>query len=297
MGKRIYNLEFFKKLAISKNGECLSTEYIACDKKLEFRCFLGHIWETKPQYLVNNNSWCPQCNKSHKDNIKTFQKIAIENGGECLSNKYINCRTKLNFRCDKGHIWKSTAHDVKYSKSWCPTCSNSIKLTIEEMQEIANKRGGKCLSEIYVDSHTKLLWECKHGHQWLAEPYRIKDLNNWCPICNESLGERTVSDYLKQKNISFEREKKFSDCKGKRQVLPFDFYLSEQNILIEFDGRQHYMPVNFRGCSNEQAQKTHLELIRNDKIKNEYCVDNNIRLIRIPHTIKNVEEHLNNVLR
>jgi hypothetical protein len=141
------------------------------------------------------------------------------------------------------------------------------------------------------------LWECKHGHQWLAEPYRIKDLNNWCPICNESFGERIIAEYLKQNNIPFEREKKFSNCKGKRQPLSFDFYLSEQNTLIEFDGRQHYMPVNFRGCSDEQAQKTYVELIENDKLKNKYCIDNNIQLIRIPHTIKNVEEHLDNILK
>ena len=48
MGKRIYNLEFFKNLAISKNGECISSEYIACNKKLKFKCSSGHIWETKP---------------------------------------------------------------------------------------------------------------------------------------------------------------------------------------------------------------------------------------------------------
>jgi thiol-disulfide isomerase/thioredoxin len=297
MGKRIYNLEFFKKLAISKNGECLSTEYIACDKKLKFKCSFGHIWETKPYYLVNNNSWCPQCNKSHKDKIETFQKIAIENGGECLSTEYINAKNKLKFKCGKGHIWESTANDIKYSKVWCPYCSNNAKLTIEEMQEIANKRGGKCLSETYIDSHTKLLWECKHGHQWMAKPCQIKNSNNWCPICKESLGERTISNYLKQNNILFEREKKFNDCKGKRQVLPFDFYLPEYSILIEFDGRQHYVPVNFYGCSNKQAQKTHIELIENDKLKNKYCIENNIQLIRIPHTIKNIEEHLNSVLK
>ena len=297
MGKRIYNLEFFKTLAISKNGECLSTEYIACDKRLKFKCSLGHIWETKPYYLVNNNSWCPQCNKSRKDNIETFKKIAIENGGECLSDKYVNCRNKLKFKCKQGHVWEATARDIKLSKSWCPVCSNSIKLTIEEMREIAIKRKGKCLSEVYINSHTKLLWKCEHGHQWYARPYDIKNSNKWCPICNESQGERKISNYLEQNNIIFEREKKFDDCKGKKYMLPFDFYLSEYNILIEFDGKQHYIPVNFYGCSDEQAQKIHLELIKNDKIKNKYCDDNNIHLIRIPYTIKNVEKYLNDKLK
>jgi hypothetical protein len=70
MGKRIYNLQYFKNLAITKGGECLSDEYISCVKKLTFKCDKGHVWETKPYYLVNNNSWCPKCSKTANNNIK-----------------------------------------------------------------------------------------------------------------------------------------------------------------------------------------------------------------------------------
>ena len=101
MGKRIYNLEYFKNLAISKGGECLSVEYIACNKKLLFKCKHDHIWETKPQDLVNSNSWCPKCSKTSKDDIELFKQIAIERGGECLSETYVNCKTKLSFKCVK----------------------------------------------------------------------------------------------------------------------------------------------------------------------------------------------------
>lgn len=72
---------------------------------------------------------------------------------------------------------------------------------------------------------------------------------------------------------------------------------TEYIICIEYDGEQHYKPINFNGCSNEQAQKIYLELIKNDEIKNKYCLDNNIQLIRIPYTVKNIEEHLNNKLQ
>ena len=297
MGNKKYDLEFFKNLAIERGGECLSTEYINCTKKLIFTCSIGHTWETKAHYLVNNNTWCPYCNKFHKDNIDVFKKIAEEREGECLSDKYVNAKSKLMFKCSKGHEWESTAHDVKYSKVWCPVCSNSVKLTIEKMQEIAVNRNGKCLSQEYVNSHTKLLWECERGHTWFAKPYSIKNSNNWCPICRESLGERTISEYLSRKNIMFEREKKFNNCRGIKQMLPFDFYLPEFNVLIEHDGKQHYIPVNFYGCSNEQAQKTFIELTTNDKIKEKYCLDNNIRLIRVSYTIKDIEEHLNNILK
>ncbi len=56
------------------------------------------------------------------------------------------------------------------------------KLTIEEMQKIAEERGGKCLSSIYVTSHRKLLWECAEGHQWEAIPKNVKR-GSWCPKC------------------------------------------------------------------------------------------------------------------
>ncbi len=56
------------------------------------------------------------------------------------------------------------------------------KLTIEEMRSIAEERGGKCLSNFYVNSQTKLLWECLKGHQWEATPNGIKS-GTWCPYC------------------------------------------------------------------------------------------------------------------
>jgi len=55
-------------------------------------------------------------------------------------------------------------------------------ITIKDMQEIAKKRGGKCLSDVYVNSQTHLLWECSKGHQWEAVPYSIKN-GHWCPKC------------------------------------------------------------------------------------------------------------------
>lgn len=292
MSNKKYNIEYFKNLAINKKGLCLSTEYISCASKLIFQCEQGHIWETKPYYLVNNNSWCPKCYKSYKDDIELFHNIAKENNGKCLSVNYINCKTKLTFQCQFGHIWEAKPHDIKYSKTWCPVCSNSIKLTIEEMQEIAKERNGKCLSTEYINSHSKLLWECEKGHQWLAKPYLIKNVKNWCPICKKSKGENSVAKFLVENKIEFEGQKSFDNCIGKKNKLPFDFYLSNYNVLIEFDGKQHFKPVNFYGCSNKDAIKSFDELIENDNIKNNYCIQNNIPLIRISYKEKNIEEYL-----
>ena len=56
------------------------------------------------------------------------------------------------------------------------------KLTIEEMQGIASRRGGKCLSNKYKNNQSKLLWECSKGHQWEAIPTNIQK-GKWCPTC------------------------------------------------------------------------------------------------------------------
>ena len=57
-----------------------------------------------------------------------------------------------------------------------------MKMTISEMQEIAKKKGGQCLSERYINGHTNLTWQCKKGHQWDATPANVKR-GSWCPAC------------------------------------------------------------------------------------------------------------------
>lgn len=83
--------------------------------------------------------------------------------------------------------------------------------------------------------------------------------------------------YLEEKSIKFETEYRFNDCKYKLP-LPFDFYLPDYNILIEYDGKQHFEIINFFG-----GKKRLIEQNIKDNIKTEYCKNNNIKLIRIKY--------------
>ena len=115
--------------------------------------------------------------------IEEMREIAEKRGGKCLSNTYVNAETKLLWECTEGHKWEATTCSVKYSFTWCPYCAGSIKLTIEEMHDIAVERGGKCLSNTYVNTGTKLLWECVKGHKWEEKPSSIKS-GKWCIECS-----------------------------------------------------------------------------------------------------------------
>lgn len=111
-----------------------------------------------------------------------MQELAKKNRGECLSKEYKNIKTKLLWQCSEGHQWWATGFGIKHDKTWCPICSDTT-LTIEEMRKLATRKGGKCLSSEYKNANTKLLWECKNGHQWWAKPTAIKNHGNWCLQC------------------------------------------------------------------------------------------------------------------
>lgn len=108
----------------------------------------------------------------------------------------------------------------------------------------------------------------------------------------KSKGELYIEEILQSLNIDYERQKRFKDCKNKKQ-LPFDFYISNHNICIEYDGEQHYKPIDFWG-----GETRFLERQLNDKIKNDYCSKNNITLLRIPYTKSKQEifEIINNLI-
>ncbi len=171
-----------KQIAEKHNGKCLSPTYTDAHTKLLWKCSEGHRWEAIPA-IIKRGTWCPECyyNKI-KVTLKEMQQIAEKRGGKCLSQSCNGSRTKLLWECSEGHRWKATAANIKHG-NWCHKCYyNGMKLTIEEMQQIAEQRGGKCLSKEYVNAKTKLLWECSKNHIWRATPSTIK-AGKWCPAC------------------------------------------------------------------------------------------------------------------
>lgn len=103
--------------------------------------------------------------------------------------------------------------------------------------------------------------------------------------CEEhrSYGERLIKQILNENNIQFEYNYRFSDCRN-ILPLPFDFYLPDYNTCVEYDGIQHFQPIDFFG-GEEAFNITR----KNDSIKNKYCIEKNINLIRLPYTLSENE--------
>ena len=126
-----------------------------------------------------------------------------------------------------------------------------------------------------------------------------------CPVCRggEYRGEKKLKEVLIEKGYTdFKKEKKFEDCKSPREskrctLLKFDFYLKDREgreILVEYDGEQHFKPVNFGGIDGTE---NFIAIQRRDKIKNDYCKENNIPILRISYLdIDNIETLITNFL-
>jgi very-short-patch-repair endonuclease len=142
---------------------------------------------------------------------------------------------------------------------------------------------------IIKNNKSKIHLKCnKDKFEWYVSYDHFIGQKTGCPKCNSSKGEIKIEEYLKLNNIKYEFQKKFKECKNIKQ-LPFYFYISELNICVEYDGIQHYKPIK-RFDGDEGLKQTQLR----DSIKTQYCIDNNIELIRIPYFEK---DNIENILK
>jgi len=175
----------------------------------------------------------------------------------------------------------------------CPKCGGMEKKNTEIFLSLAkakhNDLYGYSLVN-YVNCYSKIDIICKK-HGIFKQMPRAHYLGSGCPRCNDSHGEKMINDFLNESKIKFEREKRFKNCRLK-MPLPFDFYLPDFNVCIEYDGIQHFKPIKYWGNKFELTKKR-------DSVKNDFCNDNNIKLLRIPYTQNKIEieENIKKFLR
>lgn len=210
---------------------------------------------------------------------------------------YTNQHIEFEFICHKHGRQKMLLCNF-LNKKVCPKCGiankKKHKLNISDIINKISKDGNVLLNpEEYKRTTTRNLHiKCKCGNEFITSLDGYVHLGvNRCPICSRriSKNELYISNVLDKYNIEYEREKRFKDCRDKNP-LPFDFYIPKYNLLIEFDGEQHYKPIRNR-IEHFKTTQYH------DVIKNDYCKKHNIDLLRIPYwENKNIETIIKNKL-
>jgi len=141
---------------------------------------------------------------------------------------------------------------------------------------------------IYKNSKVKSYVTCQKHGDFLVKMNDHLYSKSGCPVCNTSIGEKEVENWLIENKISFIKQFSFDDCRYKNS-LKFDFYLESMNTCIEYDGVQHFEAREYFG--GEEAYK---DRILKDSLKTEFCNINNIRLVRIRYNEK-VNKKLNKI--
>lgn len=192
--------------------------------------------------------------------------------------KYVHCKSKVKI------IYKKTGEIFEQTPDLHLNCAPenirlSVRKTTEQFVKEANEVHDNKYSyekTEYVKNQIKVIITCPvHGDFNQSPLSHIQ--GNGCPYCSESRGERSISNYLDKLDISYYRQYKFDDCRNVFS-LPFDFYVPKYRLLIEFDGQQHFEPMKFFG-----GVEAFERLRENDRIKNEYCEENYIDLLRIKY--------------
>lgn len=227
---------------------------------------------------------CKQCGidkrtNSIKSNTDTFIKKSIDIHSDKYEYSqviYINNYTPVNIICKKHGAFAQTPsnHLLGYG---CNICSNTIKKTNESFIVQANiiHENKYDYSKLnYINGKTNVEIIC-HIHGPFLQRAESHLSGRGCPSCKSSKGELQIKKFLLEKNVKFIQQHTFDNC-IRIKSLKFDFYLPELNICIEYNGAQHYKPINHFGGDE------YFKLItERDKIKQNFCQSNNIRLLII----------------
>lgn len=304
MSRRKTHEEFVDEMLLKHPDIELLGTYTGAHNRIRCRCKIdGTEWEPKA-YLLSDGKGCRECGyrraSSKLQNSFETEKRSIEEKNpnievlERVFDRYwkVRCRCRID-----GYEWVTKARNILVDNNGCARCSQKEKKTTELfINELATVN---CDIEVigeYSGTHAKIACRClKDGFEWSATPRNL--LTGWgCPRCRLSRGEKRIASYLQTKSIDFKQQFAFDECRDEH-VLLFDFYIPSLNMAIEFDGEQHFRPVKFGGINDKSADERFAKTKLHDDIKNNYCAQNNIKLLRIDYTefedIENIlDKHL-----
>ena len=269
-------------------------DYLGSHYKSKFKCNIClNTWEDTFNSVISNKNGCPQCyNKKKKpEKLENIQReirdkfdIQILTNDENLIKSY-----KYNFLCNKcGFTWKSNLGNILNQKNACIKCSKGhYRYNLTEIKNMLLKNHHNKIEicdESYISISKPSKFKCLIcDFEWSVMTRNVAYGFNGCPSCKRSQGERFVKTFLIENKINYVEQFTFDDCRNKRK-LPFDFYIKD-DICIEFDGYQHFFPWKDNPKYLNDFKQTQM----NDKLKDDYCYNNHIKLIRIPYTeIKNI---------
>ena len=260
----------------------MKTKYISAWKKVIVICYIHGEFLKAPENHLRGQG-CPKCKKPNKLKF-TNEKIdcfLIKNNINIKRlDDYKNSDTPIKWLCLKcENKWSTVPNSIRQGTG-CPKCKDT-KLTNQDIDKfiIENLLPIKRIDN-YINSQTKIHWQCINCNNiWLAQPCEIKRKNrgSGCPKCACHKNEKRIGEVLHELNIIYE---KICIKTNERKYFP-DYFISKFNLIIEYNGIQHYGPIRFGTMTENQANISFQKQQARDDGLRKYCFDNNIVLLEI----------------
>lgn len=264
------------------------TPYVKGYEKVKFKHTKCNntFWMTPNHFLVDHRR-CSYCNhgnaKSPEEFAKEFCKVAGKHYMQLTAYHRSHEKIKV-IHVDCGNKYWVDPDSFVNGGRRCPKCYGNIRKTIKQFrEEVSTLTHGEyaCVSKYYVNNRTNV--EIKHlvcGNKYKVTPHDFVE-GNRCPYCKQSKGERLVQSILEKNGVPYEIQKRFKWCRRENgSYLPFDFYLPNMNMCIEYDGIQHFKSVKYFG-----GKKKLLSQQDRDNFKNRCCLSKKISVIRVPYNL------------
>lgn len=294
MANRKTNAEFVKEL----NDLDDFKNYLVLDKyekstvKVRFKHLsCGNVFSMLPGCFLRGQR-CPQCRqkeaRKHRlehDNQKflvNFKKAS--NNEYTLLGSYINATTKIKFKHLKcNNSFYMSPHHFIDDHARCPFCYGTPRKTLNEFKNQLSELYGSrytILDTEYINTETHIACRCNLcGHIWKPTPANL--LRGYgCPSCNYSKGEHLIRQVLESQKIVYKSPMSFSGLVDVGR-LRYDFYLPQFNTLIEYQGIQHYSPIDYFGGEIQLRRQQ-----KHDQMKRDYAKEHNYILIEIPYKVR-----------
>jgi len=254
----------------------------------------SHRWETKAINLKRKSN-CPVCSNKDKNNrikkekgVKYKKEIEKKFPFIIPLEEYNTYRKKIKFKCLKcNYIFLSDYYLLSKTDSGCNNCNSKKRKDEKEVLKKLKENHPylELLDENYKGISKKYNFKCKRCNS--INKISLKNLlddKTSCPSCRSTSGERKIESALKKYNIKYETQHTFKDLVLER-LLRCDFYIPSVNMVVEYNGKQHYEPIEFFG-----GEEYFIIVQKRDNIKKEYCKKNNISFLEISYLNNNYND-------
>ena len=278
-------------------------EYVSLKNKTEFKCkSCDSVRITSFYNLLNSTRrhgciYCEKRKKNRRERSRTkpheqYIKEVYDVWGDLVEiiGQYDGANNKIKTKCNICElIWNPEAKAL-LKKHGCPKCghkknrSATVKKQEDYVAEVNEKHNKRLLViGTYTAGKNRIEIKCNMcQHEWMPVARNILK-GRGCPKCNLNKGETLINNILIDLGLNFKQQFTIENLKTPNNGVPiFDFAIFDENndlkLIIEYDGLQHFKPVKAWG-----GEKRFIEQQKIDNFKNEYCMKNNIRLLRIKY--------------